>query len=75
MLATVVGDRGATHDLAKGVLVGVLLSGFFFAHKVGQMLHIGRSRRRGARAHLPSPGQVFFRLGRALCRTRSTSRK
>jgi SulP family sulfate permease len=29
------GRGGATHDLAKGVLVGVLLSGFFFAHKVG----------------------------------------
>lgn len=39
MLATVVVTVG-THDLAKGVLVGVLLSGFFFAHKVGQILRI-----------------------------------
>lgn len=39
MLATVVVTVG-THDLAKGVLVGVLLSGFFFAHKVGQILRL-----------------------------------
>lgn len=30
----------ATHDLAMGVLTGVLLSGFFFAHKVGQILRV-----------------------------------
>ncbi len=42
MLATVV-VTVATHDLAKGVLVGVLLSGFFFAHKVGRVLRIDRS--------------------------------
>ncbi len=35
MIATVI-VTVATHDLAKGVLTGVLLSGFFFAHKVGQ---------------------------------------
>ncbi|MFB1018508.1 MAG: SulP family inorganic anion transporter, partial [Burkholderiaceae bacterium] len=39
MIATVV-VVVATHDLAKGVLVGVLLSGFFFAHKVGQVLRV-----------------------------------
>ncbi|KCV38337.1 SulP family inorganic anion transporter, partial [Bordetella bronchiseptica] len=38
MLATVAMTVG-THDLAKGVLVGVLLSGFFFAHKVGRIFH------------------------------------
>ncbi|MCK9990897.1 MAG: SulP family inorganic anion transporter [Rugosibacter sp.] len=60
MLATVV-VVVATHDLAKGVLVGVLLSGFFFAHKVGQILRIksmigdeGRMRT----YHVS--GQVFF---------------
>ena len=60
MLATVV-VVVATHDLAKGVLVGVLLSGFFFAHKVGQILRIksmigdeGRMRT----YHVT--GQVFF---------------
>ena len=60
MLATVV-VTVATHDLAKGVLTGVLLSGFFFAHKVGQILRVrsltedeGRSRT------YVVLGQVFF---------------
>lgn len=39
MLATM-GVTIATNDLSKGVLVGVLLSGFFFAHKVGKILRI-----------------------------------
>ena len=39
MLATVA-VTVATHDLAQGVLTGVLLSGFFFAHKVGRILRI-----------------------------------
>lgn len=50
-----------THDLAQGVLAGVLLSGFFFAHKVSRVMSIGseasadgRSRRHTVR------GQVFF---------------
>ncbi|MBK1648986.1 SulP family inorganic anion transporter [Rhabdochromatium marinum] len=60
MIATVV-VVVATHDLAKGVLVGVLLSGFFFAHKVGQVLHISSvSLEEGrTRAYLVT-GQVFF---------------
>ena len=50
-----------THDLAQGVLAGVLLSGFFFAHKVSRLMWVeseasadGRSRRYTVR------GQVFF---------------
>jgi SulP family sulfate permease len=39
MLATVA-VTVYTHDLARGVLTGVLLSGFFFAHKIGQILLI-----------------------------------
>ncbi|MBO3761070.1 SulP family inorganic anion transporter [Ciceribacter sp. L1K22] len=39
MLATVVTTVG-THDLAKGVLVGVLLSGVFFASKVAKLFHV-----------------------------------
>jgi len=60
MLATVV-TVVATHDLAKGVLVGVLLSGVFFAGKVSRLFHV-RSE--------PSPdgtartyhvdGEIFF---------------
>jgi len=51
----------ATHDLARGVLVGVLLSGIFFARKVARLLTVesllsedGRTRRYNIE------GQVFF---------------
>ncbi|MEX2493515.1 MAG: SulP family inorganic anion transporter [Nitrospirales bacterium] len=60
MIATVV-VVVATHDLAKGVLVGVLLSGFFFAHQVGQILHIGfKSENQGRLRTYIITGQVFF---------------
>ncbi|MBV1904938.1 MAG: SulP family inorganic anion transporter [Pseudomonadales bacterium] len=60
MLATVI-VTVSTHDLAKGVLVGVLLSGFFFAHKVGQVLHIGsKSEDEGRMRTYRVTGQVFF---------------
>lgn len=60
MIATVI-VTVATHDLAKGVLTGVLLSGFFFAHKVGQRFVVrsiavdeGRAR------EYTVTGQLFF---------------
>ncbi len=60
MIATVV-VVVATHDLAKGVLVGVLLSGFFFAHKVGKVLHVGsKSEEEGRVRSYRVIGQVFF---------------
>lgn len=60
MLATVI-VVVATHDLAKGVLVGVLLSGFFFAHKVGQILRVrSQSFDEGRGRHYLITGQVFF---------------
>ncbi|WP_447968050.1 SulP family inorganic anion transporter [Nitrospira sp. M1] len=60
MIATVV-VVVATHDLAKGVLVGVLLSGFFFAHNVGQILYIGRRSEDEGRLRIYNvTGQVFF---------------
>ena len=60
MIATVV-VVVATHDLAKGVLVGVLLSGFFFAHKVGKILHIGsKAQDEGRMRAYKVTGQVFF---------------
>ena len=60
MLATVV-VVVITHDLAKGVLVGVLLSGFFFAHKVGQVLHVSsRTEDEGRMRIYTITGQVFF---------------
>ena len=50
-----------THDLAKGVLTGVLLSGVFFARKVGQVLHIAsRSTDEGRTREYTVTGQVFF---------------
>ncbi|MEO6031836.1 MAG: SulP family inorganic anion transporter, partial [Burkholderiaceae bacterium] len=60
MIATVV-VTVATHDLAKGVFVGVLLSGIFFAHKVGRVLRIDRSiDEAGAVRTYEVVGQVFF---------------
>jgi len=50
-----------THDLAKGVLVGVLLSGFFFASKVGRLLTVSSSTADEGRARsYQVVGQVFF---------------
>jgi len=60
MLATVI-VVVATHDLAKGVLVGVLLSGFFFAHKVGRILHVSSMAADDGRTRTyVVTGQVFF---------------
>lgn len=60
MLATVAMTVG-THDLAKGVLVGVLLSGFFFAHKVGSIFYASsRTEDEGRMRTYTITGQVFF---------------
>lgn len=60
MLATVAVTVG-THDLARGVLVGVLLSGFFFAHKVGRILRVSSETADDGRLRRYTvTGQVFF---------------
>jgi len=60
MLTTVV-VTVLTHDLAKGVLAGVLLSGFFFARKVGRVLYVGsRSEDAGRMRCYTVIGQVFY---------------
>ena len=60
MLATVVVTVG-THDLAKGVLTGVLLSSLFFAYKVGHFLRISsRTEEEGRVRAYTVTGQVFF---------------
>lgn len=60
MIATVL-VTVSTHDLAKGVLVGVLLSGVFFAHKVGRMLRVTSSLHdEGRTRRYTVTGQVFF---------------
>ncbi|MFN3915269.1 MAG: SulP family inorganic anion transporter [Aquabacterium sp.] len=60
MLATVV-VTVSTHDLAKGVFVGVLLSGIFFANKVGRVLRVASHTEDdgGTRVYTVA-GQVFF---------------
>ncbi|OGB28436.1 MAG: sodium-independent anion transporter [Burkholderiales bacterium RIFCSPLOWO2_12_FULL_61_40] len=60
MVATVV-VTVFTHDLAKGVFVGVLLSGIFFAHKVGKVLRIDRESDADGKVRTYGVvGQVFF---------------
>jgi sulfate permease, SulP family len=60
MLATVA-TTVVTHDLAKGVLVGVLLSGFFFAHKVGLIMRVRSLADPDGYARTYTViGQVFF---------------
>ena len=60
MIVTVV-VTVATHDLAKGVGAGVLLSGLFFARKVGQVLHVGSTASAdGTSRRYTVTGQVFF---------------
>lgn len=60
MLATVV-TVVATHDLAKGVIVGVLLSGIFFAGKVARLFKVARlENAEQNRVTYAVEGQVFF---------------
>jgi SulP family sulfate permease len=58
MLATVV-VVVATHNLALGVLIGVLLSGIFFTHKVMTMFEVSRTRE-ADKAVYKVTGQIFF---------------
>jgi sulfate permease, SulP family len=58
MLVTVV-VVVATHDLSKGVLAGVLLSGIFFAGKVRRMFAVERSETDGVATYRVT-GQLFF---------------
>lgn len=60
MIATVV-VVVFTHDLAQGVLVGVLLSALFFARKVGDILYVGSTLSDdGNERRYGIIGQVFF---------------
>ena len=60
MVATVV-VVVATHNLAYGVLVGVLLAALFFANKMGHYLHIGsQADSQGRQRSYTVVGQVFF---------------
>ncbi|PKM31837.1 MAG: sodium-independent anion transporter [Gammaproteobacteria bacterium HGW-Gammaproteobacteria-11] len=60
MVATVV-VVVATHNLAYGVFVGVLLAAMFFANKMGHYLHIGSQvDSQGRERTYTVVGQVFF---------------
>ena len=48
-----------THNLAYGVIAGVLLAAMFFANKIGRLLSID-SRREGETRRYEVIGQVFF---------------
>ncbi len=51
----------ATHNLAYGVLVGVLLSGIFFANKISEIIKIDSAfDQQGASRVYRIEGQVFF---------------
>ena len=58
MVATVV-VVVATHNLALGVLAGVVLSGVFFTHKVMTMFEVVRERE-GDTAIYRAKGQIFY---------------
>ncbi|WP_445679807.1 SulP family inorganic anion transporter [Radicibacter daui] len=60
MVATVV-TVVATHDLSKGVLVGVLLSGIFFAAKVAKIVSVSDSYDEASdKRRYTVLGQIFF---------------
>ena len=68
MLATVA-VVVSTHDLAKGVFVGVLLSGIFFAHKVGRFMAVKSTPQDDGRTRAYEvTGQVFFASSQAFIR-------
>lgn len=51
----------ATHNLAIGVGVGVLLAAMFFANKIGHFMHVGSTiNDAGTERHYQVIGQVFF---------------
>lgn len=53
-----------THDLAQGVLVGVILSGLFFAQKVSRFFGVASDLAEGIRTYRVT-GQIFFATAEA----------
>ncbi|WP_134496862.1 SulP family inorganic anion transporter [Microvirga pakistanensis] len=53
-----------THDLAKGVLAGVILSGIFFARKVAKFFSVASTRDGKVRTYRVD-GEIFFATGEA----------
>lgn len=50
----------ATHNLAIGVFVGVLLAALFFANKIGRFMVVKNKRLEDLHRHYSVVGQVFF---------------
>ena len=69
-LADHVNLAATTHNLAIGVLVGVLLSGLFFASKVAQIFHVSSTLSNDGteRAYVVT-GQIFFASAEAFVRS------
>ncbi len=59
VMLTTVAVVVATHNLALGVLAGVILSGVFFTHKVMTMFEVVRERS-GETAIYRAKGQIFY---------------
>ena len=75
MLATVI-VVVATHNLAIGVAVGVLLSGIFFAWKISQIFLVDSAIAADGRvAHVPGARAGVLRLGGCVLRCASISRR
>jgi SulP family sulfate permease len=55
----------ATHDLAKGVLVGVILSGLFFAQKVSRFFAVASHLDAAGVRTYSVTGQLFFATAEA----------
>ncbi len=55
----------ATHDLAKGVIVGVLLSGIFFAGMVAKLFKVHRMERQASNTVIYGRGPDFLPLPKA----------
>jgi len=53
-----------THDLAKGVLAGVILSGIFFARKVAKFFSVNSTREGRVRVYRVN-GEIFFATAEA----------
>jgi sulfate permease, SulP family len=61
VMISTVGVVVATHNLALGVLVGVLLSSLFFAYKISKIMYVGSSLTEdGLTRHYTVIGQIFF---------------
>ena len=61
VLLVTIGTVVVTHDLAKGVLAGVLLSAVFFARKIAHSIHVDSSRPEGSHTRTYTVrGQLFF---------------